>query len=66
LKLKEGGGPGHFEFEMYDITNLKDPEEGSHVQRAVYNVVNDKRIELGLVWRKGKTEESEKYVLTRN
>jgi hypothetical protein len=66
LKLKEGGRPGHFEFEMYDITNLKDPEGGSHVQRAVYNVVNDKRIELELVWRKGQSEESEKYVLTRN
>lgn len=66
LKLKEGSRPGHFEFEMYDITNSSDPEGGSHVQRVVYDVANDKKIELELVWRKGKSEESEKYVLTRD
>jgi hypothetical protein len=66
LKLKEGGRPGYFEFEMYDITNLKDAPGGSHVQRAVYHPVNDKRIELELVWTKGKSQESEKYVLTRD
>ena len=65
LKLKQGSHSGQLEFEMYDITNLDDPTEGSHVQRAVYNVVNDKRIELELVWSKGKSEKSEKYVLIR-
>jgi len=56
--------PGLFEFEMFDITNLRSPNE-SHVQKIVYRVVDDKHLELEIVWKKGESEESEKYVLTR-
>ena len=64
LRLKPSRFPGLFEFEMLDITNLRSPNE-SYVQKIVYTVVDDKHLELEIVWRKGNSEESEKYTLTR-
>jgi hypothetical protein len=66
LRLKESNRPGYFEFEMFDITSLADPQESAHFHRAIYQVLDDKRIKLELVWKKGKSEESENYILTRN
>jgi hypothetical protein len=66
LRLKESNRPGYFEFEMFDITNLKDLQVSAHVHRAIYQVIDDKRIKLELIWKKGKSEESENYILTRN
>jgi hypothetical protein len=51
---------------MFDITNLKDLQVSAHVHRAIYQVIDDKRIKLELLWKKGKSEESENYILTRN
>ena len=64
LRLKEGGQPGVLEFDMFDITNAKTPGD-AHVQKIIYKVVDDKHLELEIVWRKGNSEESEKYSLTR-
>jgi hypothetical protein len=64
LRLKQSESPGSYEFEMFDITNLRNPNE-PHVQKIVYRVVDDKHLELEIVWKKGDSEESEKYALTR-
>jgi hypothetical protein len=64
LRLKPSRSRGLFEFEMFDITNLRSPNE-SHVQKIVYRIVDDKHLALEIVWRKGGSEESEKYTLTR-
>ena len=66
LRLKENSPPGYFEFEMFDITGLKDLQGGAHVQRAIYRAVNDRQMGLELVWKKGNSLESEKYVLRRD
>ena len=62
LRLKDGSQPGVLEFEMFDITNLRDAD---HVQRVIYRIIDDKRMDLEIVWKKGTSEESEKYSLTR-
>jgi hypothetical protein len=49
---------------MFDITNLRSPNE-PHVQKIVYRLVDDKHLELQIVWKKGDSEESEKYTLTQ-
>jgi hypothetical protein len=64
LRLKESGRPGVFEFEMFDITGLKSTD-ADHVQRVIYRIIDDKTMDLELIWEKGKFEESEKYTLTR-
>lgn len=64
LRLKENTPPGRLEFEMFDITNLKSPE-AAHVQRIIYTIVTDRKIDLEIVWKEGKAEESEKYTLTK-
>jgi len=64
LRLKDGGQPGVLEFEMFDITNLKDAST-PHVQRIVYKVIDAKKMTLEIIWKKGQSEESEKYALSR-
>lgn len=64
LKLKADGDPGVLEFEMFDITNLKSPE-AAHVQKIIYRIVNNRKIELEIVWQQGKEQESEKYTLAK-
>ena len=64
LRLKEGGQPGHFEFEMFDITNLKDAST-PHVERIVYKIIDANRMTLEIVWKNGQSSESEKYTLSR-
>ena len=64
LRLRENTQPGVFEFQMFDITNLQSAD-GDHVDRVVYRLIDDKTIDLEIVWKKGKSEESEKYTLTR-
>jgi hypothetical protein len=64
LRLKENNGPGVFEFQMFDITNLQ-TADADHVERVVYRIVDDKTIDLEIVWKKGTSVESEKYTLTR-
>lgn len=65
LRLRENTRPGAFEFQMFDITNLQSTD-ADHVERVVYRIIDDKTIALEIVWRKnGKSEESEKYTLTR-
>ena len=55
---------GVFEFQMFDITNLQGAD-ADHVERVVYRIIDDKTIDLEIVWKKAKSEESEKYTLTR-
>jgi hypothetical protein len=64
LRLKEGSRPGLYEFEMFDITNLKSAA-AAHVQRIIYRIVDGKTIDLEIVWQKGQKQESEKYVLSK-
>ena len=64
LRLKENGRPGVFEFEMFDITNLQSAD-ADHVDRVVYRIIDDKTIDLEIVWKHSNSEESEKYTLTR-
>ena len=64
LRLKKSRSPGLFEFEMFDITNLRKPDK-AHVQKIIYRIVDDKHMELEIVWKKGDSSESEKYALTR-
>lgn len=64
LRLLENTPPGVFEFQMFDITNLPSAD-ADHVERVVYRIVDDKTIDLEIVWKNGKSEESEKYTLTR-
>ncbi len=64
LRLKENSQPGLLEFEMFDITNLKDPT-AAHVQRIIYRIVDERTMDLEIVWRQDKSEDSEKYRLTK-
>lgn len=64
LRLGENTRPGVFEFQMFDITNLQSAD-ADHVERVVYRIIDDKKIDLEIVWKNGKSEESEKYTLTR-
>jgi len=65
LRLKESSSPGSFEFEMFDITNLSPTSTEAHVQRILYRRIDDKHLELEIVWKRGTSEDSEKYTLTR-
>ena len=49
---------------MFDITNLRKSDE-AHVQKIIYRVVDEKHMELEIVWKKRDSSESEKYALTR-
>ena len=64
LKLRESSQPGLLEFEMFDITNLKSAD-AAHVQRIIYRIIDDKKFDLEIVWQRGKSQESEKYTLTK-
>jgi len=64
LKLKAGGAARRYEFDMFDITNLKDPAD-DHVHAIIYEIPDPQHIRLEIIWKKGDGEESEKYVLTK-
>jgi len=64
LRLKEGGAARRYEFDIFDITNLKNPSD-DHVQAIIYEIVDPQHIHLKIVWKKGDRQESEKYVLTK-
>ena len=64
LRLSENTRPGVFEFQMFDITNLQSAD-ADHVEKVVYKIIDDQTIHLEIVWKHGKSEESEKYTLTR-
>ena len=64
LKLEAGGPSGRYEFDMFDITNLKDVSD-AHVQKIIYEILDPKHMNLEIIWKKGAGEESEKYVLTK-
>jgi hypothetical protein len=64
LRLRENTQPGIFEFQMFDITNLQSAD-ADHVERVVYRIIDGKMIDLEIVWKNGKSEESEKYILTK-
>jgi hypothetical protein len=64
LKLKSGGPAGLFEFEMFDITNLKDASD-AHVQKIIYEILDPQHMNLEIIWQKGAARESEKYALAR-
>jgi|ERR1044071_2952056 hypothetical protein len=64
LKLKSGGPAGSYEFDMFDITNLKNAAD-PHVQRIIYQILDPQHMNLEIIWKKGADEESEKYILTK-
>ena len=64
LRLRVNTQPGVFEFQMFDITNLQNAD-ADHVERVIYRIVDNKTIDLEIVWKNGQSEESEKYTLTR-
>lgn len=65
LRLKDNGVPGIFEFERFDITNASENSTAAHVERIVYKIIDERHLDLEIVWTKGNSEESEKYKLTR-
>jgi hypothetical protein len=64
LRLREDTPPGTYEFGMFDITNAESAS-ADHVQRIIYKLTGDKTMDLEIVWKRGASEESEKYTLTR-
>ncbi len=64
LRLKESSTPGLLEFETFDITNMKDAD-ADHVGKIIYRIIDARKIDLEIVWQKGKSRESEKYTLTK-
>ena len=64
LKLKAGSAARRYEFDMFDITNLKDPSD-DHVHTIIYEIPDPQHISLEIIWKKNNGEESEKYVLTK-
>ena len=64
LRLKGDSRPGVFDFGMFDITNLTNAD-ASHVERIVYKTLDDKRINLEIFWRNGKSQDSEQYSLIK-
>lgn len=64
LKLKSDRRTGRYEFEMLDITNLKEASN-PHVQKIIYEILDPQHMNLEIIWKKGAGEESEKYVLTK-
>jgi hypothetical protein len=64
LKLKSGDPAGRYEFDMFDITNLKKASD-AHVQKIIYEILDPQHMNLEIIWKKGTGEESEKYVLTK-
>jgi hypothetical protein len=64
LRLKKSTPPGLLEFEMFDITNLKSPD-AAHVQKVIYRIVDEHKMELEIVWRERDSQEPEKYTLTK-
>jgi hypothetical protein len=64
LKFKSGGPPGRYEFDMFDISNLKDASD-AHVQKIIYEILDPNHMNLEIIWKKGAGEESEQYVLNK-
>jgi len=64
LKLKSGGPPGRYEFDMFDITNLNGATD-AHVQKIIYEILDSTHMNLEIIWKKDAGEESEKYALTK-
>jgi hypothetical protein len=64
LRLKDSGQPRVMEFETFEVANLKSAD-AAHVERIIYRIVDDKKIDLEIVWLEGKSEKSEKYALVR-
>ena len=64
LRLKDSSQPRLMEFEMFDVTNLKSADT-AHVERVIYRIIDDKKIDLEIVWLEGKSEKPEKYTLTK-
>jgi hypothetical protein len=64
LRWKKDSPPGAFEFDMFDITNLASPE-AAHVDRILYRVLDEKTLDLEIVWKTGKAESTEKYTLKK-
>src|SRR5215471_1799383 len=64
LRLQPSTQAGTFEFEMFDITNLK-TADAPHVQKIIYRILDEKKMDLEIVWQQGPSQESEKYVLAK-
>jgi len=64
LRLKPGSTRGRFEFETFDVTNLVG-SSAPHVQRMVYKMVDERHVELEIVWKNRNGESSENYTLVR-
>ena len=64
LRLKESSQPGLLEFQMFDMTNLK-TTDAAHVGKIIYRIIDPRQIALEIVWQAGKSQKSEKYLLTR-
>jgi len=64
LRLKEDTRPGVLEFETFAVTNLG-TASADHVQRIIYRILDENRIDLEIVWQVDNSQKSEKYTLTR-
>ncbi len=64
LRLKDSSQPRVLEFETFDVTNLKSAD-APRVERIIYRIVDDKKMDLEIVWLEGKSERPEKYTLAK-
>ena len=64
LQLKESARPDVLEFETFAVSGAENAET-DHVQRIIYRMISDRKLELEIVWQKGKMQESEKYSLEK-
>ncbi len=64
LKLKESNQPGVWEFETFKVSNLSTPD-ANHVKKILYKFIDEKSLDLELVWKMDQAEVSEKYSLTK-
>ena len=65
LRLKkESSSPALLDFETIEISNLSAPG-AAHVQRITYKIVDNQKIDLGIEWQRGASQEWERYQLNK-
>lgn len=64
LRWQQSGSPGTFEFDTFDVTNLRTPN-ADHVQRIIHRILDGSHLELQIVWKKNRGEATERYILIR-
>lgn len=64
LRLSPNSVSGLLQFDAFEVSNLERPD-AAHVHRIIYRILNQKRIDLEIVWLDKGSQTSEKYRLTK-